>query len=120
MLEFSCEVWLLDTIMAIAPAIPSNNPMTFVFERCSMPTIAERKSTIRGVEVLIIEPSIGEVFASPNIIHNFRATPINIAAPKILSRSAGSTRSGFSHNSDTNENSAAITNDADTIAIGDI
>ena len=62
-----------------------------------MPTMAERKSTIRGVEVLIIEPSIGEVFARPNIIHNFRATPISIAAPNIFNLSVDSTLSGFSH-----------------------
>ena len=85
-----------------------------------MPTMAERKSTIRGVEVLIIEPSIGEVFARPNIIHSLRATPINIAAPNIFSRSADSTFSGRSHKSDTNDSNAAITNEADTIAIGEM
>ena len=85
-----------------------------------MPTMAERKSTIRGVEVLIIEPSIGEVFARPNIIHNFRATPISIAAPNIFNLSADSTLSGFSHNRGINERVAAITNEADTIAIGEM
>jgi hypothetical protein len=94
--------------------------MTFAFESRSMPTMNERKSTIRGVEVLMIEPSMGEVFANPNIMHNFRATPINIAAPKILSLSVGSTFSGFSHIRGINENNAAITNEADTIAIGEM
>ena len=68
----------------------------------------------------MIEPSMGEGFANPNIMHNFRATPINIGAPKILSLSVGSTFSGFSHIRDINENNAAITNDADTIAIGEM
>jgi hypothetical protein len=59
--ELSCELWLLDTIIAIAPAIPISRPITFLFDRCSIPTITDRNSTISGVEVLIIEPSIGDV-----------------------------------------------------------
>jgi hypothetical protein len=94
--------------------------MVLAFDNLSTPTIVDRKSTIRGVEVLIIEPSIGEVFAKPNIIHSFRATPISIAAPKIFMRSAVSTLSGFSQSSGTSDHKAAITNDADTIAIGEM
>jgi hypothetical protein len=70
--------------------------------------------------MLIMEPSMGEVFAKPNIIHNLRPMPISIAAPKILRRSAGSTLSYFSQISGISDSSAAITNDAETIARGDI
>ena len=119
-LEYSCELLLFDMIMAIAPAIPSSRPNTFIFFSFSTPTITDSTNTIRGVVVLIIEPSMGDVFASPNIIHNLRVTPINIAAPKILSRSAGSIFSGFSHNRGANDHRAATTNDAETIAIGEM
>ena len=115
-----CEPMLLDTIIAIAPAIPISRPTIFIFDTRSIPTITERKSTMRGVEVLMIEPSMGDVCASPNIIHSFRATPMSIAAPKIFRRSVGATRSGFSQNIGTSDSNAAMTSDADTIAIGEM
>ena len=114
------EPILLDTIIAIAPVKPISRPRIFILDNRSIPTITDRKSTMSGVEVLIIEPSMGEVCASPNIIHSFRATPMSIAAPKIFKRSTGATRSGFSQSSGTSDHKAAITSDADTIAIGEM
>ena len=119
-LDCSCEPKLLVTIIAMAPPIPSSNPATFIFVNRSKPTITDSSRTSSGVVVLIIEPSMGEVFAKPNIIHNFRPIPISIAAPNILMRSAGSTLSDFSHNRGMSESSAAITNEAETIARGEI
>ena len=106
--------------MAIAPAIPSNKPITFLLDSTSAPTIADRKSTMSGVEVLIIEPSIGDVCANPYIIHTLRPIPISIAAPKIFSRSAATTFSALPRIRGASESNAAITNDAATIAIGEI
>jgi hypothetical protein len=82
--------------------------------------MTESTSTNKGVVVPIIEPSMADVLARPNIIHNLRATPISSAAPNILSLSFGTTLSRGSHNIGTSENNAAITIEAVTIAIGEI
>ena len=70
--------------------------------------------------VLIIEPSMGEVVTKPNIIHNFRSTPIRSAATNILRLSLGSTLSLLSHNRGTSDHNAAIASEADTIAKGEM
>ena len=106
--------------MATAPAIPSSSPPTLIFVKCSIPTATDSSRTSSGVEVPIIEPSMGEVCESPNIIQSLRTNPISMAAPNIFSRSAGSTLSAFSHNSGSNDNMAATANDADTMANGDM
>lgn len=120
MLDCSCELWLLDTTTDIAPAIPRSNPITFNLENCSNPTTTDKTSTSSGVVVLIIEPSIGDVWESPNIIHSLRVIPIRSAAPNSFNRSAGSTLSVFSHIIGINDQIAATTNEAVTIAIGEM
>ena len=115
-----CSWELLDRIMATAPAIPSNRPPILIFVKCSKPTATDSNKTSSGVEVPIIEPSMGEVCDSPNIIQSLRTKPISIAAPNILSRSAGSTLSAFSHNNGSNDHNAATANDADTMAKGEM
>jgi hypothetical protein len=86
----------------------------------STPTITDKTSTRSGVTVPIIEPSMGEVWARPNIIHSLRATPISSAAPNILSLSFGATLSRGSQSIGISEKSAAIRSEAVTIAIGEI
>jgi hypothetical protein len=115
-----CVSKLLVTIIAIAPPIPSSKPAIFIFVNRSKPATTDSKSTSNGVMVLMMEPSIGDVLAKPNIIHNFLPIPISIAAPNILRRSFGSTLSYFSHNRGVSESSAAMANDADTIVSGDM
>ena len=118
--DWVCELSLLDTIIAIAPTMPSSKPISFTLVNLSIPTTTDNISTISGVVVLIIEPSIGDVCESPNIIHNLRPKPINIAAPNIFRRSAGSTLSLFSHSSGIKDHSAATTSEAATIAKGEM
>jgi hypothetical protein len=102
------------------PAIPNNKPIKRQRVKRSAPTNSDSSNTNNGVVVLIIEPSMAEVSASPNIMQSLRPTPISNAAPRSINLSLGSTLSGLSHNSGTSERSAAITNEAVTIAIGDI
>ena len=111
---------LLDRITAIAPDIPRSRPISFIFVKRSNPTKTDNISTSRGVVVLIIEPSMGDVCDSPNIIHSLRDMPISSAAPKIFMRSSVSTFSCFSHNIGISDHTAATTNDADTIAKGEM
>ena len=119
-LDWVCTPLLLVRIIASVPIIPSARPTTFFVVKWSTPTTTDRRSTSRGVVVPIIEPSMGEVSASPNIIQSLRATPISSAAPNILALSWGATLSSFSHISGTSEKSAAIRSDAVTIAMGEI
>ena len=86
-LDWVCTPLLLVRIIASVPAMPSARPSTFFVVKLSTPTTTESRSTSRGVTVPIIEPSIGEVSARPNIIQSLRATPISSAAPNILSLS---------------------------------
>ena len=111
-------VVLLEIMMAIAPAIPSSSPNSFIFVKRSNPTNTDNKRTMRGVVVLIIEPSMGEVCDRPNIIQSLRDMPIRSAAPKILMRSSAAILSCFSHSIGMSDHTAATTNDADTIAKG--
>ena len=103
-----------------APERPSRTPIMRCREKRSVPMIIESISTNRGVMVLIIEPSMGEVLTSPNIIHNLRDMPIRSEAIKIFTLSARSIRSRRSHNNGISDHTAAIVSEAETIASGDM
>lgn len=60
-LDCSWPSLLLDTITDIVPASPRSSPHSRCLVNLSMPAMTESSNTIRGVVVLIIEPSMAEV-----------------------------------------------------------
>ena len=118
--DFSWALLAPKSMISIAPAMPSSTPAMRCRDRFSAPTTTESRRTRSGVVVLMIDPSMGEVCTSPNIMHNFLDTPIRSAAAKILRRSALLTFSGFSQMRGISDHAAAITSEADTIASGDM
>ena len=98
--------------------MPRISPAIFSRVNRSMPSATESTRTSSGTTVSMIEPSIGEVCARPNMRNDLRMTPMSRAAAKNLRMSAGSTFSARSHSSGTSEMSAVTTSEADTSASG--